>query len=76
MVVQPWGAYPTSTHRYYEHDEEHVRRYQTCARAGGQSYEDYLREYIYSCASFDQFLDKAAGADRLSQLRDSMQAVV
>ena len=72
VVEQPWGAYPTSTYRYYEHDEEHLRHYQACAQAGGEPYETYLREFVYDCATFDDYLEKAAGPKRLSQLRSSM----
>ena len=72
VVEQPWGAYPTSTHRYYEHDDEHMRHYQVCARAGGQEYQSYLDEYVYGCATFDDYLEKAAGIKKLNQLRSSM----
>ena len=72
VVRQPWGAFPTSCYRYYEHDDAHMRHYQACARSGGDAYQEYLQEYVYSCSSFDEFLEKAAGADRLKQLHDSM----
>ena len=72
VVVQPWGAYPTSTFRYYEHDEPHLRDYQERARAGGDAYQEYLQQHIYGHATFDDFLKEAAGAGRLSELRDSM----
>ena len=72
VVEQPWGAYPTSTYRYYEHDDSHLRHYQACARAGGEAYQEYLQKHVYDCATFDNFLEKAAGAERLNQLRESM----
>ena len=72
VVEQPWGAYPTSTYRYYEHDGEHLRRYQACARAGGEAYEEYLKEFVYGCATFDDHLSRAAGVKRLNQLRSAM----
>ena len=72
VVVQPWGAYPTSAYRYYEHDDEHLRHYQAAARSGGEAYKRYLQDYVYDCATFDEFLDKAAGAERLAKLRSSM----
>ena len=76
VVEQPWGAYPTSTHRYYEYDEAHVRQYQALARAGGEAYDEYLRENIYDCSSFDDFLEKAAGKEKLNGLRESMQGLL
>ena len=76
VVEQPWGAYPTSTYRHYEHDDAHLRHYQSCARAGGDAYRDYLQKYVYDCATFAEFLNKAAGSERLSELRDSMQRLL
>ena len=76
VVEQPWGAYPTSTYRYYEHDEEHLRHYQACARAGGDTYQEYLEEYVYGCVTFDESLNKAADSDRLKGLRDSMERLL
>ena len=72
VVEQPWGAYPTSTYKYHEHDEVHLRHYQSCARTGGEAYQEFLETYIYGCDSFNEYLDKAAGSDRLKELRDSM----
>ena len=76
VVEQPWGAYPTSTYRYYEHDDEHLRDYQRRARAGGDDYRDYLRQFVYDCKDFDQFLERAAGPARLEELRNSMLEVL
>ena len=76
VVEQPWGAYPTSTYRYYEHDDEHLRDYQRRARAGGDDYRDYLRRFVYDCKDFDQFLERAAGPARLEELRNSMLEVL
>jgi acyl CoA:acetate/3-ketoacid CoA transferase alpha subunit len=72
VVEQPWGAYPTSTYKYQEYDEVHLRHYQSCARAGGDAYREYLETYVYGCTDFDEHLDRAAGPARLKELRDSM----
>ena len=76
VVHQPWGAYPTSTYKYYEHDADHLGHYQKLARAGGEAYQQYLQEYVYGCPTFDDFLDKAAGTERLEELRDSMLRLI
>ena len=76
VVEQPWGAYPTSTYKYYEHDEEHLRHYQSCARPGGEAYQEYLQEFIYGCATFDDHLEKATDIRRLAELRRSMLRVL
>ncbi len=76
VVEQPWGAYPTSVYRYYEHDEEHLRSYQARARTGGEPYEEYLRENVYGCGDFDDFLAKALPEARRRELNSSMRRVV
>ena len=76
VVVQPWGAYPTAAHRYYEHDAAHIAGYQRAARVGGPQYEEYLDTYVRGCSTFDEFLEKAAGEDRLEELRKAMEAVL
>ena len=76
VVEQPWGAYPTSVYRYYEHDEEHLRSYQARARTGGEPYEEYLRENVYGCGDFDDFLAKALPETRRRELSSSMRRVV
>ena len=72
VVEQPWGAYPTSTYRYYEHDEEQVRSYQDLARAGGEPYAEYIQRSILDCKDFDEYLRKTTNNTRLDQLRASM----
>jgi acyl CoA:acetate/3-ketoacid CoA transferase alpha subunit len=76
VVEQPWGAYPTSVYKYYEHDEDHLRHYQSRAQSGGEPYEEYLKEFIYDCATFDDFLTKALPETRRAELHDSMLSVI
>lgn len=76
VVVQPWGAYPTSTYRYYVQDEDHLRRYQSVARAGGAEYDEYLRRAVYDHATFDGFLEREVGSARLDELRATMQTLL
>ncbi len=76
VVEQPWGAYPTSTFRYYEHDADYMRAYQEQARAGGERYQEYLQRSVYECATFDDYLRTFVGDSRLRELRDSMQGVL
>lgn len=72
VVEQPWGAYPTSVYKYYEHDDEHLRQYQTVARSGGEPYDDYLMRYVYNCETFDEYLETATSIRRLGDLHTSM----
>ena len=76
VVEQPWGAYPTSTYKHYEHDDEHLRDYQRRARGGGEDYQEYLQRFVYDCNGFDEYLERAAGPVRLEELRSSMLKVM
>ncbi len=76
LVLQPWGAHPTSVYRYYMHDIEHLREYQRCAREGGAAYAEYLDKYIYSCADFEEYLEKVGGFKKYQRLREEMMRLV
>ena len=72
VVHLPWGAHPTSTHRYYDYDGEHIGFYQECARVGGKRIDDYLDRFVLGCDSFQDYLKEAAGEERLSRLQEKM----
>lgn len=72
VIEQPWGGYPTSVYKYYEHDDEHLRHYQSCARAGGETYDKYMQEFVFGCENFDEYLTRATNIKRLNELRTSM----
>lgn len=76
VVPQTWGAHPTSVYRYYQHDAEHLREYQKCAREGGPAFDAYLEKYIFACASFDEYLDKVGGLKKYNRLRQEMQKIL
>lgn len=76
VVHQPWGAYPTATYRYYDYDANEVTRYQAVARAGGDDYRRYLDEYVYGCATFEEYLDKVCTPARRGELVDAMRAMI
>jgi acyl CoA:acetate/3-ketoacid CoA transferase alpha subunit len=76
VVVQRYGAYPTSTYGYYDYDGEHVALYQEAARAGPPAIDAYLRRYVRECATFDDSLARAAGAERLAALTQAMQEML
>ncbi|MBU1207819.1 MAG: CoA transferase subunit A [Proteobacteria bacterium] len=76
VVPQPWGAHPTSVYRYYMQDADHLREYQKCAREGGPGFEAYLEKYVYSCSSFDEYLEKIGGLKKFNQLRQEMMRIL
>ncbi len=72
VVHQPWGGHPTSVYRRYAHDADHLREYQKAAREGGSAFEAYMEKYIFSCSSFQEYLEKAGGAGKFERLRQEM----
>jgi glutaconate CoA-transferase, subunit A len=76
VVVQPFGAYPTSTYRYYDYDAAQVTAYQAVARAGGETLAEYFQARVGDCATFDEHLAGVAGREQLERLRHAMQTVI
>ena len=76
VVPQTWGAHPTSVYRYYQHDADHLREYQKAAREGGAIFDAYLEKYVFSCSSFDEYLDKVGGLQKYNRLRQEMQKIL
>lgn len=76
VVHQPWGAYPTSTYRYYDYDGDEIARYQAVAREGGEAYRRYLDEYVYGCATFEEYLAKVCSPARREELEAAMRAMI
>jgi len=76
VVHQPWGAYPTSTYRYYDYDGEEVARYQAAARAGGDKYRRYLDEWVHGSGTFEEYLDRVCPPSRRRELEASMRAML
>ncbi len=75
VVIQPFGAYPTSTYRYYDYDAAEIAAYQDAARGGSHAVTRYLEDRVWRCAGFDGPI-AAAGPQRLEALKKAMHAVV
>jgi len=76
VVHQPWGAYPTSTYRYYDFDSDEIRRYQAAARAGGDTYRRYLDRAVHAVETFDEYLDQVCPAARRHDLQVAMRSMI
>ncbi|MDR7482105.1 MAG: CoA-transferase [Armatimonadota bacterium] len=76
VVVQPFGAYPTSVYGHYDYDALEVARYQEAARAGPAAVDAYLQATVWDCPSFDDYLARTAGPARLAALRAAMREVL
>lgn len=76
VVVQRYGAYPTSTYGYYDYDGDHVTAYQDAARAGGSAIDAYLQRYVWGCRSFDESLERATDPGQLAALTSAMREML
>lgn len=76
VVHQPFGGHPSSVYRCYQHDGDHMREYQGLARQGGAALQGYLEKYIFSCSSFDDYLEKIGGVKKLNELRREMMKML
>ena len=76
VVLQPYGAYPTSTYGHYNYDAAEITAYQDAARTGSPAIDEYLRRWIWGCATFDDYLAQSAGPARLKELRRAMQELL
>ncbi|WP_366919611.1 CoA-transferase [Hydrocarboniphaga sp.] len=66
VVLAPFGAHPTYSSPDYGWDMDHLKRYDASAREDG-GWQKYAEEFV--AISEAQYLEKAGGADRLSQLK-------
>ena len=73
VVVQPFGAYPTSAYRYYDFDADQVGAYQLAARTGPEAVTGYLHAQVWGCPTFEEHLARAAGRARLLALQQAMR---
>lgn len=76
VVVQRYGAYPTSTYGYYDYAGEHITAYQDAARSGPPALDAYLQRYIWDRADFDDYLREAASPADLELLTRTMRELL
>jgi acyl CoA:acetate/3-ketoacid CoA transferase alpha subunit len=76
VVVQPFGAYPTSTYGHYDYDGPEIERYQAAARRGPDEVMGYLRGAVWGYPTFDEYLARTAPPDRQAALRHAMTAML
>lgn len=66
VVEAPFGAFPTSVYRGYDHDVDHIGEYAQVARSTA-GFQSYLDAYVLEMDHAD-FLDRV-GVERLTALR-------
>ncbi len=76
VVVQRYGAFPTSTYGYHDYDGAQIGAYQDAARTGSPAIDEYLQRHIWGCGTFDDYLHLATDTDRLTTLTHAMQELM
>jgi glutaconate CoA-transferase subunit A len=76
IVKVPFGAYPSECWDLYEADFDHFAQFaQRTNKNGIDGASDYLKEFVYSTESFQEFLKKI-GPTKLTKLKRNMQNVL
>ena len=76
VVVQPYGAFPTSAYRLYDFAEDEIRSYQSLARKGGDDYAGWLRDHVLEPADFTAYLkQRDPSGDRRAALAEAMRSL-
>jgi len=57
----PFGAHPTSCYPYYNLDVPHILRYLNASK-NQESFDTYLREFVYDPKSNEEYLRKAVSS--------------
>ena len=57
VVAQRFGCHPTSSHRYYNYDEDHIKEYLKLATTK-EGFEEYLSKYVLDLTE-EEYLKRA-----------------
>ena len=77
LVLQPFGAYPHEVWGRYHADFEHFAEYTADIDARGvtTAVAEYLAKYVYTPATFDEYLE-LFGGERLKRAQDGARDLV
>ncbi len=62
VVPVNFGCHPTSSHRYYNYDDVHLRLYLR-ASASEQGFADYMRQYVMEPDSQEEYMRRVQNQD-------------
>ena len=68
VVEVPYGSYPGNMPYLYYSDEEHLAEWMRAERDPDE-FERFLDRNIYGVATFEEYIERCGGAERLEQLR-------
>ena len=65
IIPVPMGCHPTSSHRYYRRDDEHLRLYAAMCRENPAA---YLEKYVHGPKTNEEYLEAIGGRPRVQAL--------
>jgi glutaconate CoA-transferase subunit A len=68
VCLVPYGSYPGEMPYEYTSDEDHLAEWVE-AEKDAQAFETFIDKYIYGTRDFSEYLELAAGKQRLAELR-------
>jgi len=71
VVEVPYGAHPTNMPKMYYLDIDHIKEYMNASRdPSGKALKEYYEKYIFGVDSFEEYLEKIGGKEKLKYLED------
>ncbi len=67
VVPVPFGCHPTSSHRYYRYDEDHLKAY---LKACKEDFEGYLDAFVRGPATNEAYLEAIGGRAKVDELME------
>ncbi len=68
VVQAPFGSYPGNMAYCYFSDERHLAEWLKVEK-DPEAFAKFLEHYIYSCANFEEYLEKCGGLRRMGELQ-------
>jgi glutaconate CoA-transferase subunit A len=68
VVQAPFGSYPGNMAYCYFSDEKHLAEWLKVEK-DPEAFAKFLEHYIYSCATFEEYLEKCGGLRRMGELQ-------
>ncbi len=64
----PYGGYPGTMPGEYFSDEDHLKEWMTLEK-NPEKFDCFLKDNIYNCKNFEEYIQKNGGISRMKQLR-------
>jgi glutaconate CoA-transferase subunit A len=67
VVPVTFGCHPTSSHRYYNYDDVHLRLYLKAA-ATPEGFNDYMQTYVLSPQDQDEYMRRVQNQEWMGEI--------